>query len=37
MSDEERAKELLAEAKKCIDSSKGFFGRMFGYVYKPLL
>lgn len=30
MGDEERAHALMEEAKKKIESSKGFLGRMFG-------
>ena len=30
MADEQRADNLMAEAQKSIDSSKGFMGRMFG-------
>jgi len=30
MGDEERANNLMLEAQKKLDSSKGFFGRMFG-------
>ncbi|XP_004205892.1 alpha-soluble NSF attachment protein isoform X1 [Hydra vulgaris] len=32
--EEDRANEYLAEAKKNIESSKGFFGRMFGATSK---
>lgn len=34
MGDEERANALVAEAQKKLESSKGFFGRMFGAQSK---